>query len=331
MKFLVLGDLHYKKNMYAATVAHLNTVMRHAYDDKVDFVIHTGDFCNDYMGSPELTDAYLNNKYQLPVFGIYGNHELESIGNTMEYVTPRLCNREVCFNGDDVGYWYFDTAEFRIIGLDTNYSFCEELKQWQHNLPASWGEPVGNKHAHSLSPSQLEWLDRTVAQACDNGLKVVVFSHAALSGLWHSSPDAESVRQIFSKYPETVLMNVNGHLHTDHFCVRENIAYFDVNAVLNGAWYSSGAQHYNENHTFIREHLGDDDSIIGTEVARLIDLSQGKNTWFFNTPLYAVVEITRDGNLSITGSKASWLHGVEPPWHNDAMKPEIPDRTVKLL
>ena len=331
MKFLVLGDFHYKKNMYASTLAHLDAVMERARQEKVDFVIHTGDFSNDYIGSSELLDAYLNNRHGLPVFGIYGNHELESSGNSMEFVTPRLCNRHVHFGRDRAGYWYFDQSGFRIIGLDTNYSFNVTAGEWQHNQTASWGAPSGNKSEGSLSPVQLEWLDETVSQACDQKLKVIVFSHAALSGQWYSSPDAKAARDIFHRYKDTVLMNINGHLHTDHFCVLDNIAYFDVNAVLNGAWYAEGEHHYDIHHTYIREVVSKNGKPEGCETARLRELTQGKNTWFFKDPLSAIVEVCSNGQITVKGSKSSWAHGIEPPWHNDAMKPEIPNRTVKIL
>lgn len=331
MKFLVIGDFHYKKNMYVSTVADLDTMLRRACENHVDFVVHTGDFCNDYSGSPELLDTYLNNQYHLPVFGIYGNHELETRGNTMDFVTPRLCNRDVHFGSDDAGYWYYDTKGFRMIGLDTNYSFNESLDQWQHNLPASWGEPAGNKFAHSISPLQLQWLDRTLAEASEKGLKVIVFSHSALSGQWYSSPDADYARSLFDQYKGTVLMNINGHLHTDHFCVLDNIAYFDVNTVINGAWYGAGEFHYDDAHTYIREVVQCDGKIIGTETGKLNDLTQGKNTWFFEEPLSAIVDISLDGTISITGAKTSWRYGIVPPWHNDGMMPEIPDRTAKLI
>ena len=74
LKFLVFADLHYKKGMYTAPVESLHAILDRAAKENVDFVIHCGDFCNDYKGSPEITDAYLNNRHHLPVYGIYGNY-----------------------------------------------------------------------------------------------------------------------------------------------------------------------------------------------------------------------------------------------------------------
>lgn len=53
LSFLVFADLHYKQGMYASTVADLQAILDRAAEHKVDFILHAGDFCNDYPGSPE--------------------------------------------------------------------------------------------------------------------------------------------------------------------------------------------------------------------------------------------------------------------------------------
>lgn len=325
LKFLVFADFHYKKGMYASTLTHLEAILKRAHDEGAEFIIHLGDFCNDYAGSPEAVNAYLHNGCSLPVFGVYGNHELETRGNTMENVTPLLCSGKVTFGKDGAGYWHHDIGCCRLIGLDTNYSFNPETAQWQHNLPASWGAPEGNLYANSLGPEQLEWLEKTVAEAHGKGQKALIFSHAGLSGEWESSPDAEKVREIFGRYKRTVLMCLNGHLHTNHFCEKDGVAYFDVNTVLNGCWKVCTTHHYAEEHTFIRETFDADGNINGTEEARLDTLTQGINTWFFEDPLSAIVEIT-DGGIKITGSRTEWKHGIAPFDPEDGIKPEITDR-----
>ncbi len=309
LKFLVFADLHYKKGMYAAGVHHLNAILDRAAREQVDFVIHMGDLCNDYLGSPELLDAYLRNRHGLAVYGIYGNHELESKGNTMEVVTPQLCNREVLFTES---YWYTDVKNVRLIGLDTNYSYNEETAQWEHNHTASWGAPPDNKHADSLAPQQLNWLDQVLADATTHGKKALVFSHAAFSGLWSSSPDAPAVRALFAKHEGTVLMAVNGHLHTDHFAVVENVAYFDVNTVLNGCWRPGKAPHYNDSHTYAFADYDPTGKLIGISRQPLNALRQSNNTWFFQDPLCAVVTVDDNGGITIDGSETLWMHGIAP-------------------
>ena len=92
IKFSVFADFHYKKGMYISSIKDFETILSRANDEKVDFVIHCGDFANGYKQSPELINLYLNNPYNFNVYGIYGNHEMEDSGNNMAFVTPRLTN-----------------------------------------------------------------------------------------------------------------------------------------------------------------------------------------------------------------------------------------------
>lgn len=323
LKFLVFADLHYKKGMYAASVEHLQTMLDRAAAEHVDFVIHMGDLCNDYLGSPELTQAWIHNRHGLPAYGIYGNHELETKGNSMEVVTPLLCNRDVVFGEPGTGYWHTDIKDFRLIGLDTNYSYNSEQKQWEHNREASWGAPSENTQDHSLSPRQLEWLDKILADTAAQSKKALVFSHAALSDLWYSSPDAPAVRELFAKYKDTVLLCVNGHLHTDHFAVRDGIAYFDVNAAVNGFWAVRTDDHYEDCHTYSFTDYNPQGHPTGTQEMALNKLKQGKNTWFFDSPLSAVVTVTEQGNMQIDGSETTWMYGVLPENLPEVCKPSI--------
>ena len=44
IKFLVFADTHYKKGLYRTQVSDLEKIMKRAADEKVDFVVHCGDF-----------------------------------------------------------------------------------------------------------------------------------------------------------------------------------------------------------------------------------------------------------------------------------------------
>ena len=330
LKFLVSADLHYKKNMYASTVAHLNKILDRANREGVQFVVHLGDLCNDYIGSRELVQSFLLNKYDLQVFCVIGNHELESKDNNISVVKELLSNKHLNYGSDDGGYWYYDISDYRLIGFDTNYSYNSGIESWEHNKTASWGAPKGNLYENSLSPKQLYWLDGILSDAKSQGKKVIVFSHEAVSGEWSSSPDSDAVRNLFKKYDSTVLMCLNGHLHTDHFCVKDNIFYLDVNAALNGYWAVSDGQHYADEHTFTREVFDGEGNTVGTEEAQLNKLSQAKNTWFFEEPLSAKVEIGDDGTIKVIGDITEWKYGVLPPIMPDGVIPQIKNRTAKL-
>ena len=91
LKFLVFADFHYSKNGYPSTIAQLEQILARGEREKVDLVLHAGDFANNYKASPEATRAMVQNKYGFEVAGVAGNHELES-ENTWDYVIPRLSN-----------------------------------------------------------------------------------------------------------------------------------------------------------------------------------------------------------------------------------------------
>ena len=109
--------------MYAVSVSDMEDILKKAHENLVDFIIHAGDLCNDYIGSPELINTYLKNKYNIPAYGVFGNHELESSGKSMEVVTPLLTNAGNVVGGSkdgnigdgSIGYYYFEKEGYRII------------------------------------------------------------------------------------------------------------------------------------------------------------------------------------------------------------------------
>ena len=64
--------------MYISSVADLKQIFAKAAENNAEMVLHLGDMCNDYPRSAEATSAYLYNEQGLEVYGVYGNHELET-------------------------------------------------------------------------------------------------------------------------------------------------------------------------------------------------------------------------------------------------------------
>ena len=326
LTFAVFSDFHYKKGMYASSIDGMQAIVDRAAQANVAFMIHGGDFCNDYKGSPELMNAYLKNNRTLPAYGVYGNHELESRGNVMPLVTPLLTNRpdSVVWDTPDgkigdgfIAHYHFESNGFRIICLDTNYSWNAEKKEWQHNTEASWGPPNGNSSGNSLGPKQLEWLEKVLMDAADKGIPCLVFSHVGYSAEWSSAPDTKKVREIFNKANAarqgTVLMAVNGHLHTNHVKVIDNILFFDVNTTYNGDWQGGQKEHhYADGMTYEFVDYDQNGQPTATRQRNLMELGQAKNTWFFTDPLSAIVTIDSLGHIVIDGSKTTWRYNVIP-------------------
>ncbi len=326
MKFTVFADLHYKKRMYAASVADLQAIFDRADAHGSRLVLSMGDFCNDFRGSPEITKAFLKNGYGLPVYNVYGNHELETMGNTMELVTPLLTNREVNWGhgteDGSVGYYWFDTDEYRFIALDTNYSFNPDINEWEHNREGSWGPPGSaglpgnNIYPNSLGPEQFEWLKQTLYEAAEQKKNCILLSHAPLTArIKACTYDARAVERLIDEVNAvcagTVRMCINGHRHTDTFLVRNNVVYFDVNTVRSGAWMEKKDFHYAYGQGFEFADYDAEGRELSREHMDFNALRQGSNTWFFDAPLSA--NVTIEGNrLTIEGSSCNWAFGVEP-------------------
>ena len=325
IKFLLFADLHYKKGMYIAGVADLEAVLDRAHTSGASLVLHAGDFCNDYQHSPELIHAYLNNPHGLPVYGIYGNHELETPENSMANVTPCLTNREVVWGTPDgkigdgsIAYYYFDVDGFRFVCSDMNYSLNPETGEWEHNHAVSHGHPKGNLYACSLGATQLKWIEDVLTDAAKKQKKCIFLSHGGVSEFWYASPDAAAVREIFAKVNAmqkgTVLMAIQGHLHTHHLAEKDGVVYFDVNTVRNTKWVKN--EHATDHYDGVTYPFVDYDAD-GKEIARydrpITEVRMARNQWFNTDPLSAVVTVWKNGKIEIEGSESTWLEGFLPP------------------
>ena len=347
IKFLVFADLHYKKMMYATKVSDLEKIMKRAEDEGAELVLHEGDFCNDYIRSPEIFRVLHGT--EIPVFGVYGNHELETMGNTMQVVTPRLTNapENAIFGTSDgkigdgsIGYYYYDTGDFRFIFLDANYSLMPDGVTYEHNREGSWGAPMGNSRKEALGTEQLVWLENVLNDAAENGKHCIVNAHPSFTGVWQSSPDHKRVRELYAeanaRRAGTVMMSINGHYHTNRSLIIDNVFYLDTNVAINGWWQSEAFSPYAESdpsspvYTFDFTDYNENGESISTKKVSYSRLAMGSKTLFFTEPLSAVVTVTSDGEISVKGSKTEWAYGIVSDRFYEGVMPEITDRVVKL-
>ncbi len=312
IKFLLFSDFHYNKNKHPITVNDLEKILRRGADEKVDFVIQCGDFCDDAVNSPELFKVFLENKYGLPVYGIYGNHELEIPGNTMEFITPKLSNRKLEKPSCDASYWYTDIKGFRLIGLDSNYSFDPVVNKWEHTLPGrTMGKP-GNTHLAYIYPDEMKWLEGVLEDAKEQGLKAILFSHHPLSGCFNfNCGNGFEVRKLLKKFKHTGVMCINGDLHAEFYAGIDDVIYYAITATRYIDANSKGDTAYPDEATF--EYLDYDiqGNYIGSYERKLNTLTH-KSNYYCEEPLSAVVTITDEGIVEIKGSCSNWLHGIEP-------------------
>lgn len=360
VKFSVFADFHYMKECYPVTQGNLDAILKRAADEKVDFVVQLGDFCNDFIASPEVTKFYTHNPYGVPAYGVYGGHDLEYVehsgknlprDNTMALVTPFLNtdNDSVVWGTEDgkigdgrIGYYYFDKNGFRFIATDSQYSWDPEAKVWVKNI--TYHPPKGNQFGDSLGDKQLAWLEKVLTDAAHKDIPCIIFSH---SPDWHwfgSREKRSDVVAVFDRVNAirkgTIVACFNGHMHTNRGvrCV-DNILYVDINAAINAWWMGSRAKpHYTEEHTFTYTDFDKDGNPIGTRERPYTELWQGNFTWFVKDPLNAIITITDDGTLKVDGSKSEWVYDIAPELPEDAyfagefqhMAPEITSGTYKI-
>lgn len=319
--FTLFADLHYWAGWYMSSVDDLKSILKRANDSNSDFVMQAGDFTNNIKGSAELINAYHDNEYDLPVYGIYGNHEMET-GAGMAEVTPTLTNDNgVVWGTEDgkmaadgsVGYYYFDVGGIRMICLDANYS-QNSNDEWMHNPAGSYSYPAGNKNGYSLGPTQLTWFESVLNDAAETDQSCVVVSHIGFATDWHSSPDGAKVRALYKAANEknagTVLMSISGHLHTNRQQMLDGVLHWDMNTVRNGVYDDNGTAHYTTQKFTYKKYT---DGVLTSTSEQLVkNLGHANKTWFFEDPLSAVVTVSTSGKIKVEGSETKWFGGVKP-------------------
>ena len=110
VRFSVFSDLHYRDGNWNQASERLDSIQKRAAENKVDFVIHCGDFCHNVVTGKEIIDRY--NHFSIPSYHTIGNHDFEQTDG-LEIVCRAF--------GMKNSYYSFDVNSFRIISLDTNF------------------------------------------------------------------------------------------------------------------------------------------------------------------------------------------------------------------
>jgi DNA repair exonuclease SbcCD nuclease subunit len=313
LNIMLFSDFHYKKGTYTVSIEDMNEIFSAAKRLGADLAIQAGDLCNSYRKAPELVRAYLDNVAGLPVYGAFGNHELED--DPLESVQKLVTNqKDVVYARPDAAYYALDRSGFRLVFTDTNYSYNEEKGEWQRNTCLH--RPKGNILGDSLGTDQLVWLEQQLIDAAEKGLRCIVVGHAGFSGIERFSPDTEAVQAIYRRVNAirkgTVMLSINGHYHTNNLVVIDDVLYFDVNTVRNGHWQPVAVPHYGNEHTYSFTNYNENGEPTATYDRPIPELSQSPKTWFFSDPLYAFLTISTDGHIDVIGKETDWMYGIAP-------------------
>lgn len=183
INFALFADYHYKEGMYTSQLSDLKAIVATADSIDADFIFSLGDMSNDMVNAKEITNYLLDgtwtdangtveDTHSYAFYNIYGNHELETAGQKMQYVNSVLTNSEVHWGDGSVGavsaatlsgtatrkeleassYYWYEVNGIRIIAINTNFSWNPnhidgEVVGWEHNLDNSYGGPSAATNA----------------------------------------------------------------------------------------------------------------------------------------------------------------------------------------
>lgn len=193
---------------------------------------------------------------QLPIYHIWGNHELYNFSRK-ELLNGPLCS----FDTKDISPGHYgtfevcpnlriialDTYEFSALGVDTDdpiYIEAMDLLK-KHNTNESPNDPT-NLRGHQrrfvqfnggITSTQLGWLNNQLTQSRNRNEKVIIIGHIPihpsacdhLDLLWNY----KEVLDLLWKFDQTILAYICGHDHDGgYFRDRKNIHHLTLHAVV---------------------------------------------------------------------------------------------------
>nr|WP_319570467.1 metallophosphoesterase family protein [uncultured Draconibacterium sp.] len=261
-----------------------------------DFIIELGDFG---IPKPEYAPYFdIWNSFEGDKYHVIGNHEMD--GGTSRETTLAYRNMES-------GYYSFNKNGFHFIVLDGNDKSSLEVKGYKQ----------------FVGPDQVDWLKNDLKKAKQ---PVIIFSHQGIN-LYHGAKEDYGVQN----YREVQQIREN---HNAEFPDKKVVACFnghshwDVADKVNGIYYitiTSMSYHW----------LGDDYMHVRYSKAIDKNFEWIKYTAPFKEPLFAMVEVSTDGFIKISGKQSEWVG--PSPWElgfpermKKYIRPAISDRYLKF-
>ncbi len=274
MKFSVFADLHRYPGVFrGGSEEDLAFIQQRAEKEKVDFIIHAGDFCHGPSGVLDYVRLY--NDFHIPSYHCLGNHDTDK---TAYEETLKL------YNMPD-GHYYFDDGGYRFIVCDPNY-YCIDGEYIHYSL--------GNYYKYGpyrdyMPPEQLAWLRETIGSAPG---PCVLISHESFERESNGVKNYAEVRRIINdanrRRPYSVILCINGHYHRDFIRILDNVCYFDLNSAAYD-WLEKA-------HDLYPQELCAKISLLAHTVA-------------YNDPIHAV--ITLEGtHIRIDGMESTMFMGI---------------------
>lgn len=214
LKFGLCTDVHCE--MLKDTENRIKNFIKTCKQEKVDFMLDMGDFCQAKESSKKYVDLWHN--AGIPTYNVLGNHDMD------------VCTKEehMKFIGMDKAYYSFDVKDFHFVVLDPNNLYVDGKYI-----------PYGNANFYRdeserafVTPEQLEWLKKDLEST---NKKTIVFSHQSFQHP-KACKNRHLVRKIFENENnrvgfKKVIASFSGHDHTDMSVDINGIQYIQINSM----------------------------------------------------------------------------------------------------
>lgn len=267
LTFGLVTDVHH--GMIPDTQSRLEEFIEQAQAKEVDFIIQLGDFCHLEEKSKSFLKSW--NSFAGNKYHVLGNHDMD------------LCSKEEImeFWGMESNYYSFTEKGIRFIVLDANFLY-QDGKYIPYNKANFY---VDSTLRTFIDQEQIEWFEGELSAS---KLPTIVISHQSL---WHYQSGVKnrlSLQQIMEKHTDKIICCFNGHNHIDFHHQQNGIHYLEVNS-MSYQW------------------LGDKYKTNRYPSELLKDYKWLDHLAPYQDPLYAFIEISSEGVLSMTGKKSKWL------------------------
>ena len=270
VRFAIASDFHAPD--VPGGKERVETFIKAASDENVDFIIELGDFCRLDSASQVYRDVW--NSFKGKKHHAIGNHDLDRYSVDEYVVGMGMPNR----------YYSFDKGNFHFVVLDgNNYSDGEEIHHYDH---ANYGKYPLSNHSY-MDKEQMEWLEKDLAST---DLKTVLLSHQSLDSELKNGVEVRNILEKENKRAgfKKVLLAFSGHNHSNYTKNINGITYMQINSA-SYVWIGKETMTEKRFPKEINDKYG------------LMAYSM-----MYDKPLYAIVTLTEEG-ADVKGVKADFM------------------------
>uniref|UniRef100_UPI0032173BF0 metallophosphoesterase family protein n=1 Tax=uncultured Draconibacterium sp. TaxID=1573823 RepID=UPI0032173BF0 len=261
-----------------------------------DFIIELGDFSIPKKEYAHYFDIW--NSFERDKYHVIGNHEMDGGTSRQAAIEYRHMQKS---------YYSFNKNGFHMIILDGNDKNSPEVKGYKQYI----------------GPKQMEWLKSDLEKS---EYPVILFSHQGLqmyrgANENYGIENYKQIQEILENYNaenpgNKVIACFNGHSHWDYAEECNGMYYITITS-MSYHWLGEEYRHIRYNNEVDKNY------------------KWIKYTAPFKEPLFAEVEISKEGYIKIKGKKTEWVG--PSPWElgypermKEFMRPEISDRYLRF-